>query len=214
VSVVRNTPSLARFDPDTHAARPFIADGTLRLVYAGALTPTYELDVAVRAVAALASRRPDLPVHLDLYGRGDSRPILEALAEELGVADRLTFHGRIPIEEVPAAIARADIGLAPTRRDPFTDSSLSTKILEYAAMRRAAVATRLPLVEDTFPTGTIATYAPGEADDLAFRILELVDDSVARETAIEAAATLVATMSWERDAIAYLALLDRFARDH
>ncbi|TAK02968.1 MAG: glycosyltransferase [Chloroflexota bacterium] len=214
VTVVRNTPSLARFDPDAQAPRPFMADGMLRLVYAGALTPTYELDVAVRAVAAITARRPDLRVHLDLYGRGDSRPLLETLAEELGVADRLTFHGRIPIEDVPAAIARADIGLAPTRRDPFTDSSLSTKILEYAAMRRAAVATRLPLVEDTFPAGTIATYAPGEADDLASRILDLVDDPVARDQAIMAAATLVTTMSWDRDATAYLALLDRFARDH
>ena len=214
VTVVRNTPSLARFDPAAHPARPFMADGTLRLVYAGALTPTYELDVAVRAVAGLVARRPELPVHLDCYGRGDSRPSLEALAGELGVADRIAFHGRIPIEAVPAAIARADVGLAPTRRDPFTDSSLSTKILEYAAMRRAAVATRLPLVERTFPAGTVATYAPGDADGLAGQLLRIVDEPAARDAAIAAAADLVATMSWERDAIAYLALLEGFARDH
>ena len=214
VTVVRNTPSLARFDPATRPERRFMADGTLRLVYAGALTPTYELDVAVRAVARLAARRPDLPVHLDLYGRGDSRPGLEALAAELGVADRLTFHGRIPIEDVPAAIARADIGLAPTRRDPFTDASLSTKILEYAAMRRPAVASRLPLVERTFPAGTLATYAPGDADDLGDRILGLVDEPAARDAATSAATDLVAEMSWERDAADYLALLERFARDH
>ena len=214
VTVVRNTPSLARFDPAAHPARPFMADGTLRLVYAGALTPTYELDVAVRAVARLAARRPELPVQLDLYGRGDSRPSLEALAEELGVSDRLTFHGRIPIEAVPAAIARADVGLAPTRRDPFTDSSLSTKILEYAAMRRAAVATRLPLVERTFPAGTVATYAPGDADGLAGQILRIVDEPAARDAAIAVSADLVATMSWERDAIAYLTLIEGFARDH
>jgi len=213
VSVVRNTPSLARFDPAAQAARPFMADGALRLVYAGALTPTYELDVAVRAVAGLAVRRPELPVHLDLYGRGDSQPALEALGQELGIADRLTFHGRIPIEDVPAAIARADVGLAPTRRDPFTDASLSTKILEYAAMRRPAVASRLPLVEATFPAGTIATYAPGDADDLAAAILGLVDDPVARDEAIDAAAGLVATMSWERDALDYLAILEGLARD-
>ena len=213
VTVVRNTPSLARFDPAAQPDRSFMADNTLRLVYAGALTPTYELDVAVRAVARIASRRPDLAVQFDLCGRGDSRPSLEALAKELGVADRLTFHGRIPIEDVPAAIARADIGLAPTRRDPFTDSSLSTKILEYAAMRRPAVATRLPLVERTFPAGTVATYAPGDADDLASQVLRIVDEPDARDSAITASANLVATMSWERDALGYLALLERFARD-
>jgi len=206
VSVVRNTPSLARFDPSAHAARTFMSDGTLRLVYAGALTPTYELDVAVRAVASIVSRRPDLAVHLDVYGRGDSRDDLAALATSLGITDRVTLHGRIPLEDVPAAVARADIGLAPTRRDDFTDSSLSTKILEYAAMR-------LPLVERTFPNGAVATYEPGNAEDLADAILRAVDDPAARTEAVDRAAAIVADLSWERDAPPYLALLERFARD-
>ena len=121
IGLVRNTPSLARFDPAGQPPRPFMADGTLRLVYAGALTPTYELDVALRAVARLRQVRPDLRVEFDVFGRGDSRPALEALAAELGVAERVRFRGRIPLEDVPAAIAAADIGLAPTRRDEFTD---------------------------------------------------------------------------------------------
>jgi len=212
VSVVRNTPSLARFDPAAHAARQFMADGSLRLVYAGALTPTYELDVAIRAVARLAAARPPLSVHLDIYGRGDSRPALEALTAELAIGDRITFHGRIPLDVVPAAIARADIGLAPTRRDTFTDASLSTKILEYAAMRRAAVASRLPLVTHTFPDDTVATYAPGDPDDLAAQVLRLIDDPAARQAAVERAAALVAGMAWEHDAVAYLALLEGFMR--
>jgi len=213
VTVVRNTPALARFDPSVQPDRAFMADGVARLVYAGALTPTYELDVVVRAVARIRTLRPELALQLDVYGRGDSRPGLEALAAELEVADRIAFHGRIAIEAVPAAIARADIGLAPTRRDAFTDSSLSTKILEYAAMRRAAVASRLPLVEATFPRGSIATYTPGDAADLASRILALVDDPDGRAAAVHAAAAFVSAGSWEHDSEAYLALLERVARD-
>jgi glycosyltransferase involved in cell wall biosynthesis len=59
VAVVRNSPALARFDPTVVPARPFMADGRLRLVYAGALSPIYELDVALAAVASIASERPD-----------------------------------------------------------------------------------------------------------------------------------------------------------
>ena len=65
----------------------------------------------------------------------------------------MTFHGRIPIDDVPAAVAAADIGLAPTRRDPFTDLTLSTKVYEYAAMGKPVVASRLPMVVATFPPG-------------------------------------------------------------
>ncbi len=212
ISVVRNTPSLARFDIASYPVRAFMADGALRLVYAGALTPTYELDVAVRAVARLREIRPGLRVQLDVYGRGDSAATLEALAVELGVADRITLHGRIPLEDVPSVIAAADIGLAPTRRDDFTDSSFSTKILEYAAMRKPVVASRLPLVVAAFPAGAVATYTPGDAPDLVDRILALVDDSEGRAAAVDAASAVVSGMSWEHDAVDYLGLLDRFAR--
>ena len=211
ISVVRNTPSLARFDATAHAERTFMADGTLRLVYAGALTPTYELDTAVRAVAALREARPQLAVHVDVYGRGDSQPALEDLASALGVADAMTFHGRIPIDAVSAAIASADIGLAPTRHDQFTDASLSTKIFEYGAMGRPAVASRLPLVERTFPPGTVVTYQAGDPDGLATAILRLVDDAGTREAAVTKMAKRVRELAWEREAERYVALVDRLA---
>lgn len=211
VSVVINSPSLARFDPSRHPRRGFGWDGVIRLVYAGALTPTYELDVAIDAVARIAERRPTLPVRLEIYGRGDSEAALRAQVDRLGLASRVTFHGRIPLEDVPAAIAAADIGLAPTRHDQFTDASLSTKIFEYGAMGRPAVASRLPLVERTFPPGTVATYAAGDADGLATAILRLVDDAGAREASVAKMAKRVRELAWEREAERYVALVDRLA---
>ena len=111
---------------------------------------------------------------------------------ELGIADLVVFHGRIPLDDVPAAVAAADIGIAPTRRDQFTDLSLSTKVYEYAAMGKAVVATRLPLVERTFPTGTVWTYAPGDAASMASAIAAVADDEVTRDAAIERTQVIVA----------------------
>jgi glycosyltransferase involved in cell wall biosynthesis len=211
VHIVPNSPALARFDPASHPPRGFREDVCLRLAYAGALTPTYELDVALRGVAAFAARRTDVPVAVDLYGRGDSADRLHALAAELGIADRVTFHGRIPIEAVPTAIAAADVGLAPTRRDAFTDVSLSTKIYEYAAMLRPVVASRLPLVEQAFPPGALFVYEPGDPDSLAAAIERLVDDGAARDRAVASAAETVRGASWEVARAGYLALVERLA---
>jgi glycosyltransferase involved in cell wall biosynthesis len=213
VTVIMNSPSLARFDPAAKPARPFMADETLRLVYAGALTPTYELDVAIDAVARLRALRPDLPVVLDVYGRGDSDPALRARAASLGVGDRVILHGRIPIEDVPAAIAAADIGLAPTRRDPFTDFSLSTKIFEYGAMLKPVIASRLPLVERTFPPGSVATYDPGDGDGLAAAILVLVDEPAGRDAAVARTRARIGELSWDHEADRLRALIDRLATD-
>jgi glycosyltransferase involved in cell wall biosynthesis len=212
IHVVPNSASLARFDPAGPPARAFAADGTVRLIYAGALTPTYELDVAVQAVARIVATRPELPVRLDLYGRGDAEPRLRALAQELGIDELVTFHGRIPIEDVPAAIAAADLGIAPTRHDPFTDSSLSTKIFEYAAMGKPVVATGLPLVSVTFPPGTVQTYPAGDADAFAAAVLTLVDDPARRQAGVDRALEIVRDGSWERHGRAYVDLIEATAR--
>ena len=210
VHVVANTASLARFDPAAHPARPFAADGTVSCIYAGALTPTYELDVALAALGQIVATRPELPIRFDLYGRGDAEGPLRAQAETLGLAERVAFHGRIPIEDVPAAIAAADIGLAPTRHDRFTDASLSTKLFEYAAMGKPVVATRLPLVERTFPLGTLSTYPAGDAAAMAAAILS-IDDPEGRAVAVTRTLAIVREASWEHEAVTYLALVDRLA---
>ncbi len=211
--VVINSPSLARFDAAAHPRRAFAQDGRLRLIYTGALTPTYELDVAVRAVARIAGERPDLDVHLDVFGLGDTQDRLRELAAELGVEARIAFHGRVPIDEVPARVAAADIGLAPTRHDPFTDMSLSTKVFEYAAMGKPVVASALPMVERTFPPGTVATYPSGDDAAMAAAILAIADDPLAREAAVSRTAAIVEGSAWEQASRGYLELVDRLIGD-
>jgi glycosyltransferase involved in cell wall biosynthesis len=211
LTVVPNAPSLARFDPSRHPARPFLADGTLRLVYAGALSPIYELDVVFAAMSRIAEARPDLPVRLDLYGRDFAEVPLRERAAVLGVADGITFHGRVPIEDVPAAIAAADVGLAPTRRSDFTDFSLSTKAFEYAAMGRTVVASRLPMVERVFGDAVV-TYEPGDADDLAAALLRLIDEPENREARLARAAARVRELAWEHESSRYLDLVERLAQ--
>ncbi len=147
------------------------------------------------------------------WGGGAAGPRLVDQAARLGLEDRVTFHGRIPIDDVPAAVARADIGVAPTRRDPFTDVSLSTKVFEYAAMGKPVVASRLPMVERTFPPDTIATYAPGDAGSMAAAILGLIDDEPARRAALDRTFAIVKATAWETEARRYVDLIDRLSGD-
>jgi len=209
LTVVLNSPDLGLFDPAAHPRREFMTDGALRIVYTGALTPTYELDVLLRAVASIVRARPNLPVSATLYGRGDAQPALEALAAELGIADRIAFPGRIPIEDVPAAVAGGDIGIAPTRLDPFTSMSLSTKLLEYAAMEKPVVASRLPTVERYFTPDTLSVYEPGDPESLAGAILDLVDHPDNRLARVDRTGRRVEELSWARQAEAFKAVIVR-----
>ena len=209
VTVTLNTPSLALFDPTTVPSRAFAEDGRVRLVYVGALTPTYEIDVLVRAMDELARLRPDLQTELDVYGRGDSSEPIAALVAELGLGDRVRLHGRIPLEDVPTVVAAADIGIAPTRRDAFTDISLSTKVFEYGAMGRPVVASGLPTIGRYFPGGEVTVYTPGDPASLARAVLGLVDDPIGRASSTAAMLERVHELSWEHEAERYRALVRR-----
>ena len=212
LTVVMNSPDLRLFSPSGHPRREFMADGVLRLVYAGAITPTYELDVVLRAVAALRRDRPALKVVATLYGRGDAEDALKALAAELGIADCLEMPGRIPIDTVAAAIAGADIGIAATRLDAYSEVSLSTKVLEYGAMEKPVAATRLPTVELYFGQDTLSLYEPGDAESLAGVILHLIDDPTDRRERVASTAARVGELSWAHQAEAYHAVVNRLSR--
>lgn len=211
LAVVTNGPSLARFRPEAHPARAFMADGSLRLVYAGAVTPLYEIDVVLRAMARLVAERPDIPVMFDVYGRGDAAAILRSMAETLGLSDRVAFHGRVPLDEVPARIAAADVGISPLRRDPFTEISLPTKILEYAAMSKPVIAADLPMARSEFGATSLAWYGPGDVDGLVAAIGRLVDDEAYREAARRSAADRARQLSWDEEAERYVRLVESVA---
>jgi len=122
------------------------------------------------------------------------------------------FHGRIPIEAVPAALAAADVGVAPTRRDRFTDFSLSTKIFEYAAMGKPVVCSGLPMVERTFPAGSAFVYPPGDPAPLAEALLAIVADPPVREASVRRMLEITQGLAWEVQAPRYVGLVERLAR--
>jgi glycosyltransferase involved in cell wall biosynthesis len=211
LDVVRNGPVLARFDPSMHERRPFMVDGTLRLAYAGAITPLYGLEDPLDAVAILRKRRPDLPVTLDYYGRGDMEATLHARTDALGLGDRVTLHGRIPHDTVAAALAACDIILSPIRHTRFSEISLSTKVYEGAVMDKPVVAAEMPAARAEFDDAMLSWYRPDDPADLARAIEKVVDDPAWRERALPLARERATLLSWDSEAPRYLAMIESLA---
>ena len=143
--------------------------------------PTYELDVTVRRGRLPPSARTSTSA--SICTAAATRGGAPSARRRAGIAARVTFHGRIPIEDVPA-VAAADIGLAPTRLDRFTAMTLSTKVYEYAAMGKPVVASRLPLVERTFPRARSRPTSRAMPKAWLARSSALADDPLVREAAI------------------------------
>jgi 1,2-diacylglycerol 3-alpha-glucosyltransferase len=76
------------------------------LISVGRLAPEKNWETLVQAFAKVDPAHSNL--RLVLIGDGPARESLQTLAAELGIADRLTFTGSVPFDEVPAYLKAAD----------------------------------------------------------------------------------------------------------
>lgn len=90
--------------------------GQLKLLHVGRTVRTKGLRDVLRAMAQLT----DLPdVTLTSVGDGPDLVNCRAEADRLGLADRITFLGRIPREAVEEEYAKADVFCFPSFREPM-----------------------------------------------------------------------------------------------
>ncbi|MGV0852271.1 glycosyltransferase family 4 protein [Mycolicibacterium phlei] len=145
------------------------------LVSHGTIEPHYGLDTAIRAVAKLV---PELPsVELRIIGDGSQRSDLIALADELGVADRVYFSpGFVPIDELIAELSEADVGVVAMKRNPFRDLTLAGKMFDFINMGIPMAVSRTRSVQTTFPPGCFEQFTADDPDDLARAVLRLHDN--------------------------------------
>lgn len=165
MSVLLNVPDEDIFT----SGAPVSGNGHFRLMTHGSIVDRYGLSTLIKAVPLLKETIPDLQV--EIVGDGESRQRLEALAKSLGVGETVRFTGRIPMDEVPAHIARADVGVVviPWGNNP----AVPNKLFEYAALGKPAIVTSIAPIKSYFDDDSVMYYEPGSERDLARCILEL-----------------------------------------
>jgi glycosyltransferase involved in cell wall biosynthesis len=206
IGVVMNSADPRLFDPGRHPKRPFMADGTLRLVHHSNLQRIYGLDVALEGLALL---RADIDWRLDVYGDGPWRPRIEDAIDHTGMRDRVTLHGAVQIEDLPGLLAASDIGLVPSLPEPYMAYSLSTKLLEYAAMAVPIVASDLATFRHHFSDAAIRFVLGGAPQALAHAIEDAVDDPAATEAMGREAQRQADAYAWTEQRAVYLAIVER-----
>jgi glycosyltransferase involved in cell wall biosynthesis len=181
-----------------------------KIMYHGTLTEIYGLDIAIRALQLIREKLPAASFHI--FGEGPIQDDLARLADQLGLGDRVIFHGRIPLETIPDYIKGCDLGLLPTRQDEFLDLSLSNKLVEYIYMGKPVVASRLATTRKYFRESSISYFAPHDHADLAKQVLSLVTDPQKAPAQISSALQDYQNINWEVMSARYLDLLDRLSR--
>jgi glycosyltransferase involved in cell wall biosynthesis len=195
------------FERPPDGPQPFI------VVNHGSWVERYGTDLSVEAVGLLRDRIPEL--RLLIYGDGDLRPRLTELVERLNLQDRVYLAPHyLPVESMPPMLAAADAGIVPSRSDPFTETMLPNKLLEYLALGLPTVVTRTRTVVAHVPDAVVEYCAPGDVADLARAIERIWSDAGRREVLARAALAFSADHRWSDAAARYCAAVDALVARH
>ena len=144
------------------------------VLFVGRLVPYKGVDVLLSAL-------PALRVRAVIVGDGPCRASLEALAADLGVADRVTFAGQVPDETRLEWYRRADVFVLPSvsRQEAFGMVQIEA-MLSGLPVVSTALPTGVPWVNQHGQTGLVVT--PGDPAALHTALATLAASPELRRT--------------------------------
>ncbi|SFW85726.1 glycosyltransferase [Amycolatopsis australiensis] len=166
-----------------HYAAPARPDGEpMSVLFVGRLDAEKNVDQLLRALAPLPH------VRADLVGDGTRRADLESLAAQLGIEDRVTFHGFVPDAQLVRRYAEADVFCMPGTAELQSLATMEAMAAGLPVIAADAVA--LPHLVHDGVNGHL--FTPGAITTISRHLAELAADPPARARMGEQSRALVA----------------------
>jgi glycosyltransferase involved in cell wall biosynthesis len=208
VYVVRSGPKLDRLKVLPPVAA--LKQGRRFLVgYVGVMGAQEGIDLLLESARYLIQDLGRTDVQFGLVGGGTSLDQMKALAEQMGIADYVTFTGRVPDQQLLEMLNTADVCVNPDVANDMNDKSTMNKIMEYMALGKPIV--QFDLVEGKYSAQQASLYAAkNDPVDMAKKIVELLDDPERRARMGEYGRNRVINeLEWEYEAPKLLAAYER-----
>jgi D-inositol-3-phosphate glycosyltransferase len=173
-----------------------IAPDAQIVLYVGRFAPLKGVDRLVAAVSALRPRFPKLQLLIvggDGPRAGSSRA-LTALAARLGIADAVTFKGRIEHQDLPPYYSAADLLAMPSYYESF-----GLVVLEALACGTPVVATPVGVAPAVIREGVTGTLVAGaDPRDIAEGIARILGQPAVRRPDAASVRAAVQDYGWPR----------------
>ena len=147
----------------------------LNLLYAGRVYPEKGVDTAIHALEKLVFGRDLRNIKLSVVGSGspEYEHVLQHQVKQAGLNDYVTFHGHVRADEMPALLQNFDVLMVPSIwQEPF-----SRVVVEGMISGLVVIATPTGGTTEILKDGENGLlFAPGDADDLAQKIVSLAMD--------------------------------------
>ncbi len=209
---VMNAADTLVFDRRRHPWRGPEDPNAFDLLYLGTVSHRHGVDQCVRVLPFARERIPGIKliVHAKL-SEAEGQPMreLQALAQELGVADRLELRPPLPLEQVPAIMSRASVGVFTPHLDVHIDMALSLKVPEFVAMGVPVVVVETSIMRELFGPDEVMMFADGDMRAFADCLVRIHADQRGALQMTRRADRFTVEHAWEREFDRYAQLLDR-----
>jgi len=177
-----------------------------RVAYLGRLEPYKNVDVMLRAMARLSDRFPSAEILV--IGRGSMRARLEALAGELGLAERTRFTGFVSDKERDALLAEARVCVCPSAKEGW-----GLTVIEANAVGAPVVATDAPGLRDSVRDGeTGFLVSERDVESFSRRVGDLLSDDALAIRMSSAALSWSRQFDWDTAAAEMAEVLENARR--
>lgn len=177
VTVIPNAVNIEDFTvgeiAEVNLAKELDLEDKVVLGFIGSFYAYEGLNVLIKALPTMLQSNAD--IRLLLVGGGPQDQALKDQAQQLGVADKIRFTGRVPHDQVQRYYNLVDVLVYPRLRMRLTDLVTPLKPLEAMAQGRLLVASDVgghgELIEDG-KTGVL--FKADDPQDLATKVLALI----------------------------------------
>jgi len=179
VYVVRSGPNLDRIKI-LPAVERLKAGKKYMVGYVGVMGKQEGIDYLLEAAKHIVKVLDRQDIHFGLVGGGTSLEAMKDYAAELGIADYVTFTGRVSDQELLEMLNTSDICVNPDVVNEMNNKSTMNKIMEYMALGKAIV--QFDMIEGRFSAGDASLYVvKNDVKDFAEKIVYLLDNAEVRE---------------------------------
>lgn len=130
-----------------------------------ALTPVYGVDLLISAFAQFVKRWNPEGAELHIIGVGYQREQLEEQARQLGLADKVTFHGLVSQQAVIENLRKWHLAVMPSRSE-----ALGVSAIEASACGVPVLATNVGGLPEVVLNGETGLLSEPKAETLAEKI--------------------------------------------
>ena len=168
IFVVMNIPNLKHYTIETAVKKDYGLENRFIVLFEGTIWKRRGIQTVIDAVELL---KDTIPVCFIVVGDGPSLQYLKDIVVEKDLNDFVKFTGWVDLNTLSKYISIADVCVIPFLKTKVNERGVPNKLFEYTIHEKPIIASRLKGMALTFSEKEILFYEPGNADDLAEKIL-------------------------------------------